>query len=376
MSVTVDKWFIEDIIDTVSKTPKKKKRIVIPKFQRKRVWNETKENDLIDSIQKNFPVSNLTLYKVCTRKDIDEYILIDGLQRTITLLKYVNNPLSFSLIQKKIKNIVFQGTKKFDRYSLNNITHIFEKWFSIEYLKSYVFIVKKEYAKKVVTLKNLITDILKEEIKVRVKNDVDSIVEYILEKTNDLSNFINISTHMIPITIIHCDENDLYKVYERLNTSGTPLKKFEVLAATWFKHSKNIKILSKNIVDNIDEYYNKELKHTDDFDLHIHDEDKIGFNKMYNCFEYIIGLHKFLAKKSMLLLNKYGNDYEFTFKLISTINSKSMNLFDSIPTFIESIENYKTFETNIAKSVVFCDNVFKDILWYMEGNNTKFYFGI
>ena len=75
--------------------------IVIPEFQREYVWKKSKAPKLIDSLDRNFPISSLLLWQSTedararrrdprpTRASIMSW-LIDGQQRVITLARTMN----------------------------------------------------------------------------------------------------------------------------------------------------------------------------------------------------------------------------------------------------------------------------------------------
>jgi hypothetical protein len=370
--VDVDKWFMNDLVDaTLPIGTKKKRKIDIPRFQRRRVWNEKKENALIDSLQKNFPISNFTLYKARVDDNCITYILIDGLQRSITLIKYIQNPLEFKIIQTKIDSLKASIIKHFNKYSDNDVKSICNEWFTKKNLGDYVQIISKSYATKSGLLRKLID----KHLTIKKNVDKDKIMNLIFVKTEELSNFINLSKCMIPVTIINCSEHELYEVYERLNTAGTTLKRFEIMAAAWYKDSKCIKVNNKKIKEAIDDYYNEELKHEGEFDFDLYKEDDIGRNCRYNCFEYIVGLHKYLMANSQMLHNKYFQDYEFTFKLVATCVSNDHNSFEKIPLFLKDLvqtEELDNFETTMCDAIKFCDEVYTGIIYYKCGKTYKF----
>lgn len=58
-----------------------------PKFQREFIYNEAQRNAVIDSILKNYPLG--TMYWSKTNEN--EYEMVDGQQRTISICQYINN---------------------------------------------------------------------------------------------------------------------------------------------------------------------------------------------------------------------------------------------------------------------------------------------
>jgi hypothetical protein len=80
-------------LDAVCDQPKKKK-LVIPKFQRKRAWDIKKENELIDSLEKKYPVGSLTLYKI-PKNTYEEYVLFQLAELGYTAVQVSSHLLLF-----------------------------------------------------------------------------------------------------------------------------------------------------------------------------------------------------------------------------------------------------------------------------------------
>lgn len=367
--VDIDKWNIDDLIDACSENPKKKKRIVIPKFQRNRVWESIKENELIDSLERKFPIGSLTLYKI-NQNDCEEYVLLDGLQRTITLIKYINDPLGFELIKKHIVTFIKDICNKFTKHDKNMLESICQEWFDKKQLGDYNQIKNKNYAKtsKINWLRNKI----KQKNKKINDDEIDEIIDCITDKTNDLANKINISELKIPVMICFCNERDIQDIFERLNKNGTILKEYQILAATWSSPGKiiKIKVASEKIRNYITQYYD-ELK-KDSQQLNIFCNDDIGDNNEYNLYEYLIGLYKLLENKHPYIKDKFGskNDYEFIFKLTSACINGDINSISDIP---KNHEKIKEMEKYISKTIEFVMEALKPIMCYKTITNKERY---
>ena len=95
-------WRMDEYtIDSLSKDLEEN-AITVPKYQRGAVWNKDQKRKLIDSMNQGFPFGSILLYdKGSTRQ------IIDGLQRSTTIIEYVKNPASF-----------FEEVSIFDKFSL------------------------------------------------------------------------------------------------------------------------------------------------------------------------------------------------------------------------------------------------------------------
>ena len=84
-------WSMEDY--TVEKLSNEinSQKIKVPKYQRGTVWNNQQKERLIDSMNKGFPFGSILLYK----NDKNEKQIIDGLQRSTTIIEFVRNPAQY-----------------------------------------------------------------------------------------------------------------------------------------------------------------------------------------------------------------------------------------------------------------------------------------
>lgn len=71
-------------------------QILIPDFQRKEVWDQTRRSEFIESILLNYPLP--PLYFNQDRKG--RYIVVDGLQRTSTVYRFVKNQFALTGLKK------------------------------------------------------------------------------------------------------------------------------------------------------------------------------------------------------------------------------------------------------------------------------------
>lgn len=65
-------------------------KITVPKYQRGAVWNKKQREKLIDSMNKGYPFGSILLYQNDGKRQI-----IDGLQRSTTIIEFVKNPARY-----------------------------------------------------------------------------------------------------------------------------------------------------------------------------------------------------------------------------------------------------------------------------------------
>jgi len=75
----------------------KNKKLILPEFQRRFVWNTLKQSRLIESILLGFPIPQLFLYK---KPNSSNMLIIDGYQRLQTLKNFLENKLTLTLDDK------------------------------------------------------------------------------------------------------------------------------------------------------------------------------------------------------------------------------------------------------------------------------------
>jgi len=129
----VDSWEVADLIDSFNDTPAKKRKIVIPPFQRNLVWSSNQKKLLIDSIKAGLPVGAILLYNGgANEKGNNIYHLIDGLQRSTSIKAYTQRPTSFfdsTNLPSNFSNTVYKLLKSFDvKIEVEAIDNLLVEW--------------------------------------------------------------------------------------------------------------------------------------------------------------------------------------------------------------------------------------------------------
>lgn len=83
-----------------------------PAFQREFVYNDKQRNAVINTVQKGFPL-NVMYWAVRDNEDYEDYEIIDGQQRTISVCQYVNGDFSF-------KNMYFHNLQEDEQEQILN----------------------------------------------------------------------------------------------------------------------------------------------------------------------------------------------------------------------------------------------------------------
>lgn len=342
---------INEIIDACRQKPEGNKKLQIPNFQRRRVWDFNKEDELIDTLKSTtISIGALNIWKIGSLNEIDNYLLVDGLHRVTTLTKYYDDPFCFQRTKKLILNIIKDTVDAYQTYKAEDIDTCCKKWFSKEMLGDYSdFIESKGYAEKKDELREIVKTIAD-------KKDKDSMTKFIMDKTKELVKNMDISKSIIPVILNVGTIDDLALLFKRINQNGSPLSLCDVLAAVWI--NSKIKIQNTEIVECISDHY-KDLKHENN-NMEIY---MIGDEKTYNIYEYMIGLKRYLLKKYENTFLGLIKDKEFIFKLVACcyyedVTKKSIEKLNT--TLIG--ENLNELEKKLEFAIQFVSNTFDKIV--------------
>jgi hypothetical protein len=98
-----DSWLISDLLAKVAT-----RDVELPRFQRGVVWIARKRRELIGSLLEGLPIGSLLMYE---DKRSGKFLLVDGLQRTNSIREYGAKPLA-SLEVRKVDASALQGLYK------------------------------------------------------------------------------------------------------------------------------------------------------------------------------------------------------------------------------------------------------------------------
>lgn len=88
-----------------------------PHFQRNNVWSPQTKSKLIESFLASYPVPPVILYKL---KGVEQYWIIDGLQRISTIKEYFENEFSLIVKNEQYRGKKFKDLSKDAQDKLNN----------------------------------------------------------------------------------------------------------------------------------------------------------------------------------------------------------------------------------------------------------------
>ncbi|TCG11079.1 DUF262 domain-containing protein [Mycoplasma todarodis] len=204
-----------------------KNNFEIPKYQRNLVWKSSKRIKLIKSVQEGFPIGTMLLYENKNKK----FQIIDGLQRFSTLQDYFNEPMKYIKESDKLNKLLMKEFK--------NEKHI---------IKIYEFLEKEIHDMNVLSME--IFMFLEGEFSLD-KKTARELSKKIIELINDEHG--QVEKIIIPAILYKGSEENLPKIFENINTTGTQLSRFDILAASWPDYE--VKFSSEDVLKKIQDRY-------------------------------------------------------------------------------------------------------------------------
>lgn len=273
-------------------------KITVPKYQRGAVWNKKQKEKLIDSMNKGYPFGSILLYQNEGKRQI-----IDGLQRSTTIIEFVKNPAKFftddNINSEIINNII-------DKIGVVGVISEIETKL-ILLIKTWVFnnhhtmqdIQRMQYG-------DLVDEIIDEwPTASNSKNEIKDLVKSMFNTFQDVCS--NIANMQIPALVYEGDESLLPEIFERINSQGAKLTKQQIYSATWAHDMVKLSNSKFNeiITNNRDRYENML-----DENMELEDYNPIELNreKEVNIFELVFGFGKMISRKYPYLFNYDPDD--------------------------------------------------------------------
>jgi hypothetical protein len=259
----------------------------VPPYQRGCVWSGRQKDQFVDTLKRGLPFGTILLYRDEVK---NQYQIIDGLQRCSTILEFINNPARYfdaGDIEEGLpqKLAVITGLSNpnsvVDKIENHMVDWVHTAFSSMDEVRDMQYF---DYAYAFTAFfpsaKGREGDIVKE-------------VKATLKKFKDLCE--GLCTVRIPAIVIKGDDDALPEIFERINSKGTQLSKYQIYAATW---TKGYKVTSKDLQELIQININRYLRMASD-GIEISDFDPAEYLKAkeLNTFEIAYALGKLLGKK-------------------------------------------------------------------------------
>lgn len=335
-----------------------KYNVVIPEFQRKYVWNNEKKFDLIESLQKGFPIGAITLFE-----EYNQYLLVDGLQRVNTIFNYLRNPssiISFKIYIDSIKADLGKFVKDYNEKNCENIKvanveKSIEKWYSQLNTKTYEQSLNYSYED---------FDLLKNSLE---ESKIPFIANFNIFQNfrNLLLKPIDINDQEVVIIIYQGDSDNLPTIFSKINKKNVNLTGYEILHSQWHKYI----IKSSNSLKYRDAFFS--IK-GDGFIANKID-DSIPFNMYMN----IAGLTNIILSENKSVFKKIFHDRtyrtiekgELFFDVYSTILIGKSNKVNAVVKAIfdnDFITNRDEFILDLNDAIYQCTSILNNMLESMD----------
>ena len=354
-----ENWTLSELAKAIdTNQDKKDKRIVVPMFQRGERWNTKQEMKFIDSLKRGFPVGTMLFYKKLENNS-QTLILVDGLQRSTCIRKYINHPTEFFEITS-IPDDLCDKIK--ESLSVTNTDNVKIKDEIRTFIKAQKDFSNIQYYPLARDIKNILESNV---------DDLDDCIKVITDffKTKK-DAYDKIAGTVIPVLIYSGNEENLPEIFDRINSQGTPLDVYEVYAAAWPVSTK-FKVENSKIVEYVINKY--EALNKSGFVIYGYDKGEMSANKELNAFEYLFGLSRYLTNAFPILAfnTKYEDDRvnPLGFELVNAC----LNDNDKISTLYEPVYkiNINEFEEDLRQAIDFVDKSIAVITNFKGNNHTK-----
>ncbi|MBK8137756.1 MAG: DUF262 domain-containing protein [Chloroflexi bacterium] len=261
----------------------------LPQFQRGLVWNEDQQKELIRSLKEGYPIGTLLLHG--QSKQGNDFLLVDGLQRTYAIKTYCDHIREFLDITD-IRNADTKGhfdklavefSRKGIAISAETLLQNTQSW--VKSKNGFDAVNEWESHRSIRFLANRIApkEFSVDDVR-NVLEEFDDTTKFFLMLLDGIRDNAKIDDFEIPILIFTGSETELPTVFERLNTGGTVLSKYDILAAQWDRIA--VRINNASIREAIEEKYSSMLSAGMVFDFDVEERDATDD---FNLYEYLYG---------------------------------------------------------------------------------------
>ena len=319
----------------------------VPPYQRGCVWSSKQKDQFVDTLKRGLPFGTILLYRDEAK---NQYQIIDGLQRCSTILEFINNPARYfdagdieEGLPQKLAAITGVGNPNsiVDKVENHIVDWVHSAFSSMDEVRDMQYF---DYAHAFTAFFPSAAGRESEIVK-----DVKST----LKQFKDLCE--GLCTVRIPAIVIKGDDDALPEIFERINSKGTQLSKYQIYAATWTKEYKvTSQALQKLIQINVNRY----LRMASD-GIEISDFDPADYlkEKVLNPFEIAYALGKLLGDTYPSLFSTKDDIKDVDslgFSLITACvgvkNSQSKNLHTELDRIVGS-SNINLFLERIIQCV-------------------------
>ena len=347
----------------------KDKKITIPPYQRGIVWDDKKKDKLIDTIKNGFPFGSILLYE---DQSTGTFQLIDGLQRSSTIFEFVNNPAKYfdiddideSAITQIYKLIEVNGNEVEieEKIKAQLINWVRNKHKTMKDVKSMQYIeFAFTLAEDFPTLNN----------PSKLKKVSDLITPMLKEYASMCDSMLSAQ---IPALKFYGSEEVLPEIFERINSTGATLTKYQIFSATW--SNVGIKIVEDSLKEILDFVCNRyDSMVGGNFEISNYDSTKIKREKIVSAFDLCYGFGKLLVKQYPYLFGSSSDALKIESIGFTLINSCLGNKFSELKSLHTNLKKLGDANVNkLLSEILACCKVvnrYLKVLTAFKGNSRE-----
>ena len=269
-------------------------QLVLPRFQRANVWTKPKKKALIDSIRKRLPIGSLLVYKPLDPSEQGREVLVDGLQRTIAIRDYMDEPQGFITAESlkggetarllEVVDQIAEANEK-DSPTEKQVLKCIDEWIgAAESLES-----------SSLTPDDL-ADILDEELELAADDAQKRSIRGVgYQLVTHVQNDAKIDSYPLALVEFTGSPSVLPDIFRNINSGGVRLDPFDEFAVDWIHYKATV--ASTDVA--------AQIKHkwtvAESKDLVVERWSDGGPTDGYTFWEYLYGLGRVLKKDYPLL---------------------------------------------------------------------------
>jgi len=270
--------------------------LTLPQYQRRGVWDKKLQKGLMSSIQRDWPIGALLFARYGDPGD-NCHLLIDGHQRVTAIRDFIKNPCAYlepsdiappSLNQ--LQATVCSAANKPRTETDDAVKQAITKWlYSCNAMSREGGFVASGLVRSLIA-----------ELGVPDSLSLTEECEVIVD---ELAASWSLSQRHVPIVFYGGDIDDIPEIFERINTAGKRLDKFDIYSAQWHREGTATHIKTQPIRRHIRASYEKQIADGMVFETRFEDREPM-------LVEYLFGLSKLLMERFTLLFGKPGTANE------------------------------------------------------------------
>ena len=342
------------------------KNLKLPSFQRALVWTRPQKKEFVNTLKDGFPFGSILLYEYKGEK---KYSLIDGLQRFTTMMDFNDNPIDYIEIDKYADQLAELYENQPDR-TKQEISRIAKREI-LEIIK------RKHNSKSKIPIAELADKICNYFPFLKEKRE--EIMQLQADVIGYFDDQLNIKEVSIPCIVFLGDESELAEVFQRLNSGGKKLSKYQVFAAQWDRYDLHLGEgdYSKQILDKIIKRY-ESLNQDRGILIENFDPEEMKESREVNLSEFCYGLGNIIADNLNVFFGKVNEDIcnemgFHTMLIIFKLQTNQMNFLSEKHEYLKESNNLEKIIERIIEVYRKINNRFEEMFTYKTSSKKKKY---